>query len=397
MKKKLLLLLIILLNACTSTTDSEDTKTTTVVPLAPTNLTGRAISTTETNLSWTDNSTNELGFKIERKTGSGTYSVIGTTNTNELTFNDSNLSPSTAYNYRVYSYNSTGNSLAYSNEISVTTNTPITKPILTTTTPSSITKNSAISGGTISSDGGAAITARGIVWGTATNPTIANTTKTVDGIGTGVFSSNLQNLNPSTTIYARAYATNSAGTSYGNEVTITTLASLKIGDEYQGGIIYYIFSPDEWTDVGFYVPGEIHGLIVAKNDLPDKYEYGCYNKGTSCCPYTESTGGYHSEDSSKKIFEDCGANTAGGACYNLILNGYSDWYLPTYQELRTIWLNKIINQDGKIRWTSTHGSSYTDPTMLTNIVKNAWASASGGGSVRKYRNELFYVRPVRKF
>lgn len=398
MKKNLLLLLgILLLNACSTTTDSEDTKTKSVVPLAPSNLTAKSISTTEINLTWTDNSTNELGFKIERKTGSGTYSVIGTNNTNELTFNDSNLSPSTAYNYRVCSYNSTGNSIAYSNEITVTTNTPITKPILTTTTPSSITKNSAISGGTISSDGGAAITARGIVWGTATNPTIANTTKTVDGIGTGVFSSNLQNLTPSTTIYARAYATNSAGTSYGNEVTITILPSLKIGDEYQGGIIYYIFSPDEWSDVGFYVPGEIHGLIVAKNDLPDKYEWGCYNKYPDCCPYTEVTGIFHSEESSKKIFINCGANTAGGACYNLILNGYSDWYLPTYQELRTIWLNKIINQDGKIRWSSTHSRYNNDPTGLTNVNLAAWASVSGGGIVSKYRNELLFVRPVRKF
>lgn len=397
MKQNLLLLLIILLNACTSTTDSNATKTKAVVPLPPSNLTGQATSTTEINLSWTDNSNNEMGFKIERKTGTGIYSVIYTTNSNILTVNDSNLTPSTTYTYRVCSYNNTGNSLTYSNEITVTTNTPITKPVITTTTPSSITKNSAISGGTISSDGGAAITARGIVWGTATNPTIANTTKTMDGIGTGIFSSNLQNLTPSTTIYARAYATNSAGTSYGNEVTITTLASLKIGDEYQGGIIYYIFRPDEWTDVGFYVPGEIHGLIIAKNDLPDKYEWGCYNKPTSCCPYTEITGGIHSEDPSKKIFAECGANTAGGACYSLILNGYSDWYLPTYQELRTMWLNKIINQDGKIRWTSTHGSSWTDPTGLTNVLREAWASASGGGIVSNYRNAILFVRPVRKF
>ncbi len=396
MKKNLLLLLgILLLNACSTTTDSEDTKTKSVVPLSPSNLTAKSISTTEINLTWTDNSTNELGFKIERKTGSGTYSVIGTTNTNELTFNDSNLSPSTAYNYRVCAYNSTGNSLAYTNEITVTTNTPITKPILTTTTPSSITKNSAISGGTISSDGGAAITARGIVWSTATNPTIANTTKTVDGIGTGVFSSNLQNLNPSTTIYARAYATNSAGTSYGNEVTITTLASLKIGDEYQGGIIYYIFSPDEWTDVGFYVPGEIHGLIVAKNDLPDKYEYGCYNKYFNTLGHNQLTFNYHSEYPTVEIFTYCGANTAAGACYNLNLNGYSDWYLPTYQELSKIFQNKIITPDGKIRWSCTWQNYYPDNSVPNTMNQYAYAYGSYSGSHK--RSELLFVRPVRKF
>lgn len=223
MKKILLLMLgVFILNSCTSTTDSNTTKTTVVVPLAPTNITGKVISTTKINLSWTDNSTNELGFKIERKTGSSTYSVIGTTNTNELTFNDSNLSPSTTYSYRVYSYNNTGNSLTYSNEITVTTNTLITLPILTTTIPSSITENSSISGGTITSDGGAAITARGIVWNTSPNPTISNS-KTVDGIGIGTFTSFLQNLTSSTSFYVRAYATNSIGTSYGNEITFTTI------------------------------------------------------------------------------------------------------------------------------------------------------------------------------
>jgi hypothetical protein len=364
------------------------------VPLPPTNLTGRVISTTEINLSWTDNSTNELGFKIERRTGSGTYSVIGTTTTNELIFNDSNLSPSTAYTYKVCSYNSTGNSLTYSNEITVTTNTPITKPVLTTTTPSSITKNSAISGGTISSDGGATITARGIVWNTSPNPTITNN-KTVDGIGTGIFSSNLQNLTPSTTIYARAYATNSAGTSYGNEVTITTLASLKIGDEYQGGIIYYIFSPDEWTDVGFYVPGEIHGLIVAKNDLPDKYEYGCYNKYFNTLGHNIIMFNYHSEYPTIEIFNYCGVNTAAGACYNLILNGYSDWYLPTSPELEKISDNNIIT-DGKVRWSCTWQNYIPDNSVPNTMNRYAYAVGPNRRETHN-RYDLLFVRPVRKF
>lgn len=401
MKKNLLLLLVtIVLTACTTTSDSNGNKTTTVVPLPPSNLTGKATSTTEINLSWTDNSTNELGFKIERKTGTGIYSVIYTTNSNIVTIIDINLIPSTTYTYRVCSYNNTGNSSTYSNEITVTTNTPINKPILTTTTPNTITKNSAISGGNISSDGGATITARGIVWGTTTSPTIANSTKTVDGVGSGVFSSNLQNLTPSTTIYARAYATNSEGTSYGNEVTITTLASLKIGDEYQGGIIYYIFSPDEWTDVGFYVPGEIHGLIVAKNDLPDKYEYGCYNKYFNTLGHSNLTVDYHSEYPTVEIFNYCGANTAAGGCYNLNLNGYSDWYLPTFQELRKIFYYNIIKPDGKVRWSCTWQNYYPDNSVPNTM--NRYAYAYGGAGIGSYsgtynRSELLFVRPVRKF
>ena len=111
MKKNLLLLLgIILLNACTTTTDSNGTKTTTVVPLPPTNLTGKAISTTETNLSWTDNSTNEIGFTIERKTGNGNYSQLISLSSNVTTYTDASVSAGSSYTYRVYALNSAGNS-----------------------------------------------------------------------------------------------------------------------------------------------------------------------------------------------------------------------------------------------------------------------------------------------
>lgn len=258
------------MNSCTTTTDSNGTKTTTIVPLSPSNLTGTVNSTTEINLSWTDNSTNELGFKIERKTGSGTYSVIGTTNTNELTFNDSNLSPSTTYSFRVYAYNNTGNSLTYSNEITVTTNTLITLPILTTTIPSSITGNSAVSGGTITSDGGATITARGIIWNTSTNPTVANN-KTVDGIGIGTFTSNLQNLTSATTVYLRAYATNSIGTSYGNEISFTT-KNVNLG---YGLIAYYPFNGNANDLSGNGNHGRVIGATLATDR--NQNQNSCYN------------------------------------------------------------------------------------------------------------------------
>jgi uncharacterized protein (TIGR02145 family) len=98
-----------------------------------------------------------------------------------------------------------------------------TLPILTTENTSNITLTTATSGGNITSDGGADITARGLVWNTSSNPTISLATKTTDGTGIGLFTSNLTNLTPNTTYYFRAYATNSVGTAYGNEVTFTTL------------------------------------------------------------------------------------------------------------------------------------------------------------------------------
>ena len=95
-------------------------------------------------------------------------------------------------------------------------------PTLTTTSVSSITSTSANAGGNISSDGGAAVSVRGLVYGTASNPTISNTILTI-GSGTGGFSGIISGLIPNTTYYLRAYATNSAGTGYGNEISFQTL------------------------------------------------------------------------------------------------------------------------------------------------------------------------------
>ena len=96
-----------------------------------------------------------------------------------------------------------------------------TLPILTTSTATDITTTTATSGGNISFNGGAPISAKGLCWSTAINPTIANS-KTSEGTGTDSFLSTATGLTPDTTYYFRAYATNSSGTSYGNQVTVTT-------------------------------------------------------------------------------------------------------------------------------------------------------------------------------
>jgi uncharacterized protein (TIGR02145 family) len=224
MKKIAILLLgLVLIYSCSTSTDDNGNSNTTVVPLPPTGLTGSVVSTTQINLSWTDNSTNEIGFKIERRIGTSIYAVVGTVNSDVLTFSDTRLTPSTTYTYRVYAFNAVGNSLTYSNEVTLTTTALLALPTLTTSAVSLITQTTSSSGGTISTDGGASITARGVCWSTSTNPTIALTTKTNDGAGTGAFTSNITGLTTNTTYYVRAYATNTLGTAYGNEITFTTL------------------------------------------------------------------------------------------------------------------------------------------------------------------------------
>ncbi|MFA6401056.1 MAG: FISUMP domain-containing protein [Salinivirgaceae bacterium] len=102
-----------------------------------------------------------------------------------------------------------------------TTDTPNSEPILTTSAVSSVTATTATCGGSITSDGGAAITAYGVCWATTTGPTTANS-KTTDGTGNAIWRVQLTKLTPNTTYYIRAYATNSVGTVYGNELNFTT-------------------------------------------------------------------------------------------------------------------------------------------------------------------------------
>lgn len=140
--------------------------------------------------------------------GSGTGTFVST-----LT----GLQPSTTYYVRAYAINANGT--VYGEQRTVTT--PSGLPTITTTTATSITANSAVSGGNVTSDGGYTVTQRGVCYSTTPNPTTSGP-HTTDGSGTGNFVSNLTGLTAGTTYYYRAYATNATGTVYGEERTLTT-------------------------------------------------------------------------------------------------------------------------------------------------------------------------------
>jgi len=96
-----------------------------------------------------------------------------------------------------------------------------TVPTVSTSSITDITETSATGGGNVTAQGSSSVTARGVCWSTSQNPTTSDA-KTTDGIGTGSFTSNITGLNANTPYYVRAYATNSAGTSYGSQVSFTT-------------------------------------------------------------------------------------------------------------------------------------------------------------------------------
>ncbi len=100
----------------TPTATPTPTPTPTPVPNAPSNLTASAVSSSQINLSWTDNSSDETGFSIERCTGNGctNFAQIATTGSNATSYSNTGLARNTWYRYRVRAFNAAGNS-AYSN------------------------------------------------------------------------------------------------------------------------------------------------------------------------------------------------------------------------------------------------------------------------------------------
>jgi hypothetical protein len=105
--------------------------------------------------------------------------------------------------------------------VSGTSTAPVYPATVSTADLTNITPTTATTGGTIEPDGGSPVTARGVVWAKTPNP-VLGTLKTVDGADKGTFTSTITGLVPGTTYYVRAYATNGAGTAYGEELTLTT-------------------------------------------------------------------------------------------------------------------------------------------------------------------------------
>ena len=147
----------------------------------------------------------------------------GGAGTGVFTANMTGLTANTTYYVRAYATNNSGT--AYGEEVSFRTTQNLSAPSVTTSNVSNITETTALGGGNVMNDGGATVTERGICWSTEHNPT-TNDNHATNGSGTGSFTVEMANLNPNTTYYVRAYAINSVGTSYGEEVNFSTTSYL---------------------------------------------------------------------------------------------------------------------------------------------------------------------------
>lgn len=390
------------------------------------------------------------------------------------------LVPGTTYYIVAYATNSVGT--AYGSVLTFTTQTLVgggaaTLPVVGTKPPTA--GSSTVTSGGYVSDGGSAITARGVCWSTSSGPTIADAhTNDSAGMGLGYFNSTLSLTGCGIVYYVRAYATNSYGTAYGNEYTVTsglkptlspitivtvtptsvtvtyevvsdggcplisnraalsatffgyngsgfyvesafsvgvhtvTFSSLVpnvsyilyatatnekgitqtgavefttgipttghyIGESYAGGIIFYIDSTGE------------HGLVCAPSDQGS----GVWGGTGVSVPGTLPDMGTGAVNTTYVAAAYPYPSGAAYICANLSLGGYSDWYLPSKDEL-----NMFSQNLARHMWLLFWGH-YWSSTQID--ASSAWADGSsffvGDGPSSHWKNASLSVRAIRSF
>ena len=155
-------------------------------------------------------------------TTSDSHADSGTAGTGAFTATMTGLTPNTKYYVRAFAKNEKGTS--YGEEVSFTTTQDLGSPTVTTSAVTNVTQTTAKGYGNVTADGGVTVTERGVCWGTSHNPTTSGSHAS-SGTGTGSFTVNMTGLSAGTTYYVRAYAKNSVGTAYSEEVSFTTTAN----------------------------------------------------------------------------------------------------------------------------------------------------------------------------
>lgn len=204
-----------------------------------------------------------------------------------FTCNLSNLISNMQYYARAFALNAAG--MSYGNQVTFTTLKIVGFPVLSTTFITNVTKDSAVSGGKITNDGGAEITAKGVCWSTSIYPTISDH-HTIDGTDTAHFISRISGLSMSTNYYLRAYATNSLGTSYGNELSFVTADTSIVQPcpglpsfAYEGKTYHTVLIGSLcWMKENLNVGTRVDGTQNQDPENPQKQKY-CYGNSESYC------------------------------------------------------------------------------------------------------------------
>ncbi|GHV09815.1 hypothetical protein FACS1894162_1290 [Bacteroidia bacterium] len=324
-------------------------------------------------------------------TGTGTFSA-----------NVTGLEVGKNYYIRAYATNSKGT--IYASEVSLT----LSLATLTTTSATSIALNSATVGGNITNVGNSAYTERGVCYSTSPAPTISNTKSIASGTGTGSYTISLTGLTQNATYYARAYATSSVGTAYGNEISFKTLApslptlttqqatNIYSGQATMWGTITDVGAPN-YTEKGFCYattqnPTISNSKVVVSGTGTGNFGYDHYSLAANTTYYvrayaTNSIGtAYGSQISFKTLATKMGTVTLGGAV-NVTSTGFS--------------LTATITNAGEPSYTQYGivASKSANPTIANSIdtytAENWYVNNTGEFYVDYFqmsRNTTYYLR-----
>ncbi len=323
------------------------------------------------------------------------------------------LNFATTYHARAYATGPAGT--VYGDELTFKT-----LPVLATVTTAEVTGvkgTTATTGGEVTADGGSEVTAYGVCYSTSPNPTIANS-RTTDGTGTGKFVSSLTGLKGLTKYYVRAYATTSAGTAYGNELTFTTLVSVRewwvAGDYVEAsypGSGYTNWSPGNSPMIKSNEanPDNVEGYIymsTASNNwkITTQPNWNGPNYGQASTPGVlnddPGAGNFNLPAGYYKINVSAGASpmtyTAVATSWGVIgdFNGWSAQVALTYDPALKIWKGGIHFSAGgfKFRANDDWGLNYGAPAGSQKLVPGGDNIAIG--VVDDYAVTLDLSRPL---
>ncbi len=241
--------------------------------------------------------------------------------------------------------------------------------------------DTAISGGNILNTGGEPITETGVCWSTNPQPTV-NDSKSIRTSSTDSFTCILRNLTPENGYYIRAYAITASGTYYGPQRTFAT-DKIIMGVPLYGGNLFYVLKTG---DPG-YVTGEFHGFVACPVSPPLR---STWRNGVDTFLNVLDSAMFTGQANTNKIITALGTGDyAARYCYDLAYNGYTDWFLPSQEELslllnvyKTSGLTNVISGPA---WSSTEVNTSL-AKQITSTVNRAFA-----------KSQKLKVYAIRKF